>query len=320
MSGHSFRMNMRDPAENEAPATVTPAGDATPASTPAPSFFVDSDGLRPVWRLVIYVAAYYLLRLMASIITGAFTEGGRTFTLWTFLWSECLLLLAAVVPAFWLSRPEGRTFEDYGLPLRGALGKNFWYGVLWGLAAMTCLLLLLRAAGVCHFEGFALHGTRVLKFAAFWAAMFFVVALYEDFLFRGYAQFTLAQAAGFWPAALLLSAVFGAIHLGNPGERWTGALGAGCIGLFFCLTLRRTGNLWFAIGMHAAWDWAETFLYGVPDSGMVSPGHLIESSFAGPAWLTGGTVGPEGSALLFVLIAVMWVAFVRLYPGKKQIT
>jgi hypothetical protein len=143
------------------------------------------------------------------------------------------------------------------------------------------------------------------------------VGFFEEFLMRGYSQFTLTRAMGFWPAAVLLSCMFGLIHMRNGGEQWPGLLAAAAIGFFFCLTLRRTGNLWFAVGFHAAWDWGETFFYSVPDSGTIFPGHLLKSSFHGPAWLTGGRVGPEGSVLCFLVIAVTWVAFARAYPTVK---
>ena len=54
-----------------------------------------------------------------------------------------------------------------------------------------------------------------------------------------------------------------------------------------------------------------------PDSGIVMPGHLLASSFHGPAWLTGGTVGPEGSAFDFVVFAILFVVFDRVYRMKK---
>jgi membrane protease YdiL (CAAX protease family) len=194
----------------------------------------------------------------------------------------------------------------------------FWTGAVWGLVAITLLLLTMRGIGVFSFGGVALAGLRIVKFAGFWAVLFLVVAAFEEFLFRGYSQFTLARSFGFWPAALLLSALFGSVHLGNKGEAWTGALGAAIIGLFWCFTLRRTGSLWFALGMHAAWNWGETFLYSVPNSGIVEPGHLLRSSFHGSRWLTGGSVGPEGSVLLFVLVALMWPVFDRAYPAKSR--
>src|SRR5581483_661698 len=167
---------------------------------------------------------------------------------------------------------------------------------LWALFAGECQLLvaaIVPAGALSRVERrpFGSYGlSRERAFGAFfWAGALW--GLFEEFLFRGYTQFTLAEGIGFWPAAVLLSAAFGAIHLRNQGEAWIGALGAAFIGLFFCLTLRRTRSLWFAAGMHASWDWGETFLYSVPDSGFLPPGHLLNSSFHGPQWLTGGSVG-----------------------------
>ena len=135
--------------------------------------------------------------------------------------------------------------------------------------------------------------------------------------FRGYAQFVLSEGIVFWPAAFLLSASFGALHLQNPGEGWVGALSVTVFGLFACFTLRRTGSLWFAVGFHAAGDFAETFLYSVPDSGMLAKGHLLNSNLHGPRWLTGGTIGPEGSVFDFLLFLMVFVIFAWLYPPLK---
>jgi membrane protease YdiL (CAAX protease family) len=193
----------------------------------------------------------------------------------------------------------------------------FWTGAGWGFASITLLLGILYGLRLFVVGHLALHGARIVKFAVFWAVMFLLVGWFEDFRFRGYLQFTLTRAIGFWPAAVLLSCDFGWSHRLNAGEHWTGLLAAAVIGLFFCLTLRRTGSLWFAVGFHMAWDWGETFFYSVPDSGTLFPGHLLRSSFHGPRWLTGGMVGPEGSVLCFVVVAMVWVAFDRVYPEVK---
>jgi membrane protease YdiL (CAAX protease family) len=148
--------------------------------------------------------------------------------------------------------------------------------------------------------------------------VFVAVGLAEEFLFRGYPQFTLAGGIGFWPAASVISALFAAGHLGNTGEDKAGAAGVFVFAMFICLTLRRTGNLWFAVGLHAAFDWGETFLFSVPDSGLVAPGHLLNSSFHGPVWLTGGTVGPEGSVMVFVVVALAAAIFSRVFPAREE--
>ena len=182
-------------------------------------------------------------------------------------------------------------------------------GTVWGFAAISLLMIALYGLHAFSFGHVVLHGVRLARFAAFWAVMFLLVGFYEEFLLRGYSQFTLARGIGFWPAAVVMSAGFGLIHRRNEGENWAGLLAAAVIGFFFCLTLRRTGTLWFAVGFHAAWDWGETFFYSVPDSGMVSPGASAEFIMRGARWLSGGSVGPEGSVLCFVVMAVAWVAF-----------
>jgi hypothetical protein len=68
--------------------------------------------------------------------------------------------------------------------------------------------------------------------------------------------------------------------------------------------------------LHAAFDGGDTFLFSVPDSGLVAPGHLLNSSFHGPAWLTGGTVGPEASVMAFVVVGLSAVIFVWVFPRR----
>jgi membrane protease YdiL (CAAX protease family) len=167
----------------------------------------------------------------------------------------------------------------------------------------------MRAAGVFRVESVGLHGAAALKYAILWGVVFVAVAFFEEFGFRGYVVFTLSTGVGFWPAAMASSLAFGYVHHGNEGETWLGAFNAGLVGLLFCLMLRRTGDLWLPIGFHAAWDWGESYFYGVPDSGTLVAGHFMNVSFTGPQWLTGGTVGPEGSWLCTLLLVVLGLAF-----------
>ncbi len=71
------------------------------------------------------------------------------------------------------------------------------------------------------------------------------------------------------------------------------------------------------IGFHLSFDWAETYFYGVANSGQTLPGHLLSSSFSGPAWLSGGTVGPEGSALSTLLLVILWAICAAWLRGVK---
>jgi uncharacterized protein len=147
-----------------------------------------------------------------------------------------------------------------------------------------------------------------------------MVGLSEELLTRGYLQTTLARGVGFWPAAVVLSLLFGAGHAGNGGEAIIGLVSAGTIGLVFCYSLWRSGSLWWAIGFHTSWDWAQSYFYGTPDSGTLVHGHLLVSHPLGASWLSGGPVGPEGSIFVFVVIAAT-VPVIRLTltggPGAR---
>jgi uncharacterized protein len=303
-------------APDSTPDSIAPDFGRAVQPSYAHTLFWGPDGLRPGWGLVLYLAIFYPLEVIAVELAWSRNFGPRG--LWSGLFEEAGTLFAAVIASLILARIERRPWGSYGLPRELAFGQLFWVGSLWGCAAVSLLMLALRGMGALEFGPLALHGLRIAKFAAFWAAMFLLVGLSEEFRFRGYVQFTLGRGVGFWLSAFLLSAFFGRLHLGNTGENWAGALAAACIGLFFCFTLRRTSSLWFAVGFHAVWDWGETFFYSVPDSGEVWPGHLLRSSLHGPAWLTGGSVGPEGSVLCFVVIAVIWAAFNRAYPGRPK--
>jgi uncharacterized protein len=179
---------------------------------------------------------------------------------------------------------------------------------------LTLLLLVLRMNRSFVFGNVSLRWKEALLYGVLWAVAMYMVGIGEEFTLRGYTQFTLTTGIGFWWAAAVLSLVFALLHLPNPGETRLGIASVVAIGLFFVFTLYRTGSLWFAIGMHASWNWGQTFLYGVPNSGMVAKGHLLNPTIQGPAWYSGGTAGPEGSALIFPLIALLFLVFDRAFP------
>ena len=135
--------------------------------------------------------------------------------------------------------------------------------------------------------------------------MFLMVAFFEESTLRGYLQFTLTRGIGFWWGALLLSLLFGFSHGTNPGETPVGLFAAAGVGLVFCLSLWYTGSLWWAVGFHASWDWAESYFYGTSDSGLVVRGHLLGEHPIGPRLWSGGTTGPEGSLLVLALLVIM---------------
>ncbi|HWE84285.1 MAG TPA: CPBP family intramembrane glutamic endopeptidase [Terracidiphilus sp.] len=177
-----------------------------------------------------------------------------------------------------------------------ARGLNFW--VSFGLVVAMCALATLnpKASGLWGAYVIALLGLAPC------------VALHVQ----------KAPTEGFWEAAWVTSVFFGAGHTANPGENWIGIFAAAGIGFVFCASVRLTGSVWWAIGCHAAWDWAESYFYGTPDSGLLAKGHLLTTTYSGPAIWSGGSDGPEGSLLTIpVMMVILLVLLVQYGRGPR---
>jgi membrane protease YdiL (CAAX protease family) len=273
-------------------------------------------------RLLIWVAIAFLLP--GACVYGLHLTAGRDgsgFTVRSELPTKAIMAFFVALATWIMSRMEKRPLDDYGIPLNQAFGRRFWEGSLWGFAMLSAIVLVLYWSGQFRIDSVALTGSSIVWYGLAWAATFLAVSIGEEFAFRGYWLFSLSRRMRFWPAALFISVVFGGAHLANHGENALGILQVVVTGLVFCLTVRRTGNLWFAVGFHAAWDWAETFFYGTPDSGLLGAGRFLNTSVQGPNWVTGGSAGPEGSVIaLFVLLLCALFIHVRfpnvIYPDR----
>jgi membrane protease YdiL (CAAX protease family) len=288
--------------------------------------FTGPNGIRAGWRLLIFLLFFgaiagglsFAIRLIPAVRASQQADKGAPFSPAAALFAEGFLVLTLLASTFLMTRIEKRKFSDYGLPARGAFGKQFWLGVPFGFAMLSLLLAGIGAGHGITLGGLAITGPATIEYGLAWGIAFVLVGIFEEFSFRGYLQATLGSGIGFWWAAVVLSAIFGAIHLNNSGEGKFGAFMAGVFGLVAAFSLLRTGSLWFAIGMHASWDWSETYFYGTPDSGLLAKGHLLNSNFHGPAWLTGGTVGPEGSYLVLLILLLGAAGIHFLFPAQPR--
>src|SRR5580700_9638525 len=275
----------------------------------------------PILRLLIFMALVAVLwtakNIVLELLLRVIPAPGSPYFL---LLEEVSQFAVVYLAALALSRLEHVPPGVYGLPIGGRFKKLFWQGCLFGLSEITILIALIAALGGYSPGSLALHGSEILRWGLVWAVAFLFVGLFEEFAFRGYVLHTLAQSVGFWPATFLLAIGFGALHRTNPGENLVGEAGIAAIALVFALTLRRTGSLWLAVGWHAAYDFGETFLYSVPDGGGMFSDHLSNAALHGPVWLTGGTVGPEGSAFAFLLIGAFALLVHFLYPPQPAAT
>lgn len=300
-----------------------PAAPTRPARGYPAAIFVGSNGLRAGWRFLLFNLLWFLFVGVFGAVIRAIVHPPRNrpavLAPLTDITQELVFLLSMTIALLIMFKIEHRPFQFEWLPSRGLFGRNFWVGAIWGVCSLLVLLLMMRGLNDFYFGPLALRGWVIAKFALLWAIGFTLVGLFEESFWRGYPQRVLSSGIGFWPAAVITSVWFGLSHSGNPGEAPLGLASVVAVGLVLSFTLWRTGNLWFAVGLHFGWDYAETFIFGVPDSGLTATGHLLTPKFQGSHWITGGTVGPEGSVLVFVVYGLLALAFHFAYPKRQLV-
>ena len=312
---------------------------APPPASRIHNIFIGRDGLRAGWSLLIAITLFSIffpalnaLVHKTHLIAPHALENEPTPTP-VFL-SETLALLVTCLVTWIMSKIEHRPISVYGLGGQSKLPR-FLAGALWGVFFLSLLVLLLVKTGLLVIDGRLLFGGDVLRYAAAWIPGFLAIALFEEFFFRGYLQYTLSRgfaglyrsifkqttnsrALGFWTAAILVSFGFGLVHGSNPGESPIGLICAGLASLVFCLSLWRTGSLWWAIGLHTTWDWAQSFLYGVADSGASFRYHLLATHPVGRPLLSGGATGPEGSLCALPILFLLTLVIIFTLPRRDN--
>lgn len=218
---------------------------------------------------------------------------------------QVLLVLATViVPTavmILFTREPAATF-GWGL---GHRLRHLLIGVIAGLGLMSLLIGLIAFEGGINIKLSSEPVGTLAEHGVGYAIAFVLAAMAEEGLTRGYAMVQLSKAFSFWPAAIVSSVLFVVMHLGHHDETPAGLLQVGVAGLVLAYSFWRSGALWFALGWHAAWDFAETYIFGVPDSGMPPRSPLLVSHLHGPIWLSGGSAGPEGSWLVFPVMGIL---------------
>jgi len=209
---------------------------------------------------------------------------------------------------------ERRRVDSYGLPLGLAFGARTGEGVLAGVLMAGAVAAGMYLLGGMQIHGFTNTGGALELAALAWAAANICVGLAEELWYRGYLLQTLWKSIGFWPASMAISLAFTADHyFFKTGENIWDVITLMSLSLVMCYSVRKTGTLWFSVGFHFAFDYMQLFVIGTPNGARIPQGRLLDASFDGPAWLTGGVLGTEASFLMYPAIALLWLYIWRRY-------
>src|SRR5688572_2322613 len=285
-----------------------------------------ADGkLRSGWRFAIFLVSFICLGmvfggaalLIATLLLGPAAAGSAFFLTLNGVVSTAIALFVG-----WLC---GKYLESLPFDALGASFKKRWLvNLLIGLVGGAVTFAIGAGIGVA-FGGLSFSfnadapensivSTLLISFLVFAAA-----AAFEEAVFRGYILQTFVRSGLAWPAIIITSVAFGAVHLGNPSANWISSLNTALAGIWFGMAYLKTRDLWFPTGLHLAWNWTQGSIFGVEVSGLtdIVKAPLMRESDAGPAWLTGGDYGIEGGVITTAAIVISTAVLYFLPLGAR---
>lgn len=272
-------------------------------NTKSPRFMAS---LKVAAFIVVYVAAAVLLgvliRFLPANIMPAFDPVVPVLM---------LIALAVCFRIFWDREP----IATMGLESTPTWGYELAYGFATGIVLISLIFAVTAVAGGLTFKSHFSGGMMNLAF--FGILFFFFIGMLmqvfaEEIVFRGYLFVTLKKGWGVAVAVVVSSLLFGLAHVFNPGFSWFVAVNIALAGVLTALGVVLTGNIWWPLGFHLAWNFFEGYVYGFPVSGMnASPISIFFTNVRAPDWLLGGSFGPEGglAATIVFLLGIAWLLF-----------
>lgn len=278
--------------------------------------FLAPDGrLRASWRALVFVAVFAVFFLLSVPVLALLVPpiGWQRLEVGISIQGVSMTLSAGVTAYLLLRTVDRRSFRTLGLWFYGGWVRELVLGLVGGFVLPSVVVGCLSLGGWVQFGAGQLDAAGALQGLGWILLLLVPGALGEELLFRGYPFQRVVEGGGRFIAVLLLSALFGLVHLSNPSPTPLSTANTVFVGILLALAYLKTRGLWLPLGLHFAWNFSQGFVYSLPVSGLVLSYQLFAVEVGGPDWISGGRYGPEGSVLTtgVVLLAIWWMARTR---------
>ena len=225
-----------------------------------------------------------------------------------------VLLLTAIYCA-WAEKEVWKSFfsrRQGGMP--GNTASHFFLGIVAGAGIIGFCILIAFLHGGAELAANGFHVVYLLG----GLLCVLIQAGAEEMVFRGYLLGVIRLNREDWGAVLISAGIFAAIHLLNPGMTMFGCLRLFISGVVLGLMVCRCKSLWMAIAFHTAWNYAQTFVFGLPVAGMVSEKAIFRISAVHSSLFYDAVAGVEGCLPAFLTELALCFAILFMTEGKRK--
>jgi CAAX protease family protein len=260
---------------------------------------------RIVLASVLVVAAVAAAQVLVKLLKGVLSLGGAAPALYYLVY-----LLVSVLVCYFVYRSYVRLVEKRpvgelsGAGAPGELG----IGAAVGLGLVAVVVVTLWGLGYYTIAGANALGVMFVSLANDGAGAFV-----EEVVLRGIVFRISEERLGTWVALAISVVLFALLHLTSPNATLTSTIVVGLEGgILLSAAYVLTRRLWLAIGIHFGWDFSQDAIFGV---GKGAKG-VVDGDLSGPAWLSGGSAGIEGSVVALLLCVVVG-AYLLVRAGRR---
>ena len=267
------------------------------------------------------IMSYILITSMVAgnyalyyILSPFLTEENRDFLS---IFATYLMFFAIWVAFFII------TLLPHNKPIRKAISsfckgnnfKNLLVGYILGLALNSACIVSALLHGDIHLY---FKGSSLVRFVLLFFAVF-IQSSAEELICRGFLYQRLKKGYRSPLMYVIGNAVlFSVFHLGNPGINLLALVNIVLIGIVFSLMVYYFDSIWMAMAFHAAWNFNQNIIFGLPNSGLVSPVSIfgLDASTAVDSFAYNVGFGVESTIVAAVISTITIIVLV--YLGKKR--
>ena len=298
----------------------------------------------PFLELIIFYLAYWIIKAIESVVatipqlvfffkdpeflalmdperletitveeyTEVFVNVANRMPPWVIVFTLFATVVTIAGAIFVCLKLEQRNLSSMGIRRRGFFAE-YGLGLLIGSALLGLAVLIAHATDAI--EVTANPDANLGLILVFFFA-FAIQALSEELLCRGYLMMSLFRTASPLASVLISALIFAVLHSGNTAVTPLALLNIFLVGIIFGVYTLKRGNIWGAAAIHAAWNFMQGNVFGIPVSGSNTSISLFNVSLNELRHqVNGGSFGLEGGLAVTI---VLLIAIGLVFPLKAK--